>query len=144
MKKLKIFFSQQWMLLLTFDAAEGPAEAHGQAEDEEHRRAAQRQDHHHAGSCCDNHNNDHSDDTATHSNTTTHSQQHKACNLLGLETRGEVRMAGEGRYRIASKRPQSSGRQEKKKKRTEKGRGHAVTGCDMQGRTEKVKNLNMQ
>lgn len=101
------------MLALTFAAAETPADAEHQAEEEECRCDAQHQDHHHTGFCCGNHSNDHNDDN---NNTTT---THVACNFGGrlestIRNLWGGKNGGGGRYRIASKQPQITGRREKK------------------------------
>lgn len=119
------------MLPLTFGAAEAPADADHQAEDEECRCGTQRQDHDHAGSCCGNHSNDHQHH---HDNNTT--TTHVACNFGGrlkstIRNLRRGKNGGGGRYRIASKRPQNSKRREKKitRRMLKRGRGHAMTGA---------------
>lgn len=107
------FFNRIKMLPLTFGAAEAPADADHQAEDEERRCGTQRQDHDHAGSCCGNHSNDHHDEN---NNTTT---THVACNFGGrlkstIRNLRRGKNGREGRYWIASKQPQNSKRREKK------------------------------
>lgn len=125
------------MLLLTFGAAETPADTHHQAADKERRSGAQPQDHEHAGSCCGNHSNDHNDDD---NNTTT--TTHVACNFGGrlkstVKNLSEGKNGEGGRYRIASKRPQNSKRRGKRNdpEDDEKGAWPCSDGSSKQGRT---------